>query len=100
MSRSGLDGWSACRREAGHGPRRFLAETKLAEGALLVDDGRRKELTVEWHGMRRSSPTKVDQVRLKSGSGTGQSTLMLRAFLLTSNVNPPNGECAKSPLQN
>ena len=75
-------------------------ETKLAEGALLVGGGRRKELTAECPGMSISSVSKVDQVRLKSGNGTCQSTLMLRAFLLTSNVNPPNGKCAKYPLQN
>ena len=72
----------------------------MAEGALLVVDGRRNELTVECPGMRRSSPTSVDQVRVKSGSGTCQSTFTLLEFLLTSNVNPPNGECARYPLQN
>jgi hypothetical protein len=43
-SRSGLSRWSAWSREGGHGERRFLAKTNLADGALL-DFKRRKELT-------------------------------------------------------
>ena len=33
--------------EGGQGLKRFLAETKLADGALFDNEGRRKELTVE-----------------------------------------------------
>ena len=54
-------------RDAGHGLRRFLADTKFAEGALFFVEGCRKELTVEWPGMMMSSPTSVDQFLLKSG---------------------------------
>ena len=46
MWRSGLEGWRARRREGGQGCSRFLAETKLAEGALLEELGRKKLLTV------------------------------------------------------
>ena len=67
-------------------PSKFLAETKLADGALFdVVDGR-NELIVEWLGMRISPPTRLVQFYLKLGKGTCQSTFVDLELSLTSNV--------------
>ena len=92
MSRSGFDGCRAFWREGGQGLSRFFAETKFAEGALLDEFGRRKELTVVWLGMIILSPICVVQDCLKSGSGTVKSILVERRLRLTINWNPNSGE--------
>jgi hypothetical protein len=58
MSRSGLDGWRALANDGGHGLRKLLAETWLAEGALLDEFGQRKVLTVVRPGMITFSATR------------------------------------------
>ena len=52
----------------------------------------RKELTVEWPVNSLSSPSKVVQCCLKSGSGTLNSTVLDLAFILNVNWNPVSGE--------
>ena len=52
----------------------------------------RKEFTVEWPGKSLSSPRRLVQCCLKSGSGTLKSTFLDLAFLLTMNCNPCSGE--------
>ena len=52
----------------------------------------RKELTVEWPGKNMSSPSRIVQCCLKSGSGTLKSTFLDLAFLLNMNWNPFSGE--------
>ena len=71
-----MAGCRAARREGGQGERRFFALTKLAKGALLDVEGLRKELTVEWPGMRISSPRSVVHYCLKSRIGTAYSNLV------------------------
>ena len=90
MRRSGLDGCSACRSDVGQAESRFFAETTLADGALLEVEGRRNELTVEWPGMRMSSPTRVVQVRIKSGRAIVESILRERGLRLISNWKSPS----------
>ena len=52
----------------------------------------KNELTVECMVNSLSSPSKVVQCCLKSGSGTLKSTFLDLAFLLTMNWNPFSGE--------
>ena len=52
----------------------------------------KKEMTVEWPVNSLSSPSKVVQCCLKSGSGTLKSNFIDLAFLLTMNWNPVSGE--------
>eukprot|EP00804_Cyclotella_cryptica_P009791 CCRYP_013235-RA/>CCRYP_013235-RA protein AED:0.41 eAED:0.41 QI:20/1/1/1/0/0/2/22/62 len=61
MSRSGFEGWRAWTRDGGHGWRRFLAETKCAEGALLLELGFKKLLMVLCPGRRVFSAHRVVQ---------------------------------------
>ena len=49
------------------------------------------ELTTEWPGNNLSSPRRVFQCCLKSGSGTVKPTFLDLAFRLTINWNPPSG---------
>ena len=52
----------------------------------------KKELTDEWPGNSLSSPSKVVQCCLKSGSGTLKLNYLDLAFILTMNWNPVSGE--------
>ena len=61
--------------EGGHWLRRFPAETKIMDGTLLLVDGQRKVDTVEWPGMRMSSPTIVVHDCVNWGSGSDPSVL-------------------------
>ena len=79
--------------DGGHGDSRFLADTMLADGALLLVEDLRKELTREWPGMRISSPQRVVQVRMKSGKGIKKSIFFDRGFLLPSKRKPAPWIC-------
>ena len=94
MWRSGFEGWRACLRDGGHGLRRFLVETKFADGALL-EEGLRKELNVEWPEMRMSLPTRVVQDCLKLGRGMNLSTFVDRGWRRMSKRNPVSAECMR-----
>ena len=64
----------------------------MSEGEFLSDVAEfRRELTVEWPGKNLSSPRRVVQCCLRSGSGTLKSTFLDLAFLLTMNWNPFSG---------
>ena len=54
--------------------------------------GFRNELAVECPGNNLSSPSRVVQHCLKSGSGTLKSTFLDLAFLLTTNWNKLSGD--------
>ena len=69
--------------------RRFLADTKSAEGALLDVDVFMKELTVLWPGNIISSPMRVVHSRRKFGRGMVKSTFLDLGLQLTSKQNPP-----------
>ena len=79
--------------EGGHWLRRFPAETKIMDGTLLLVDGQRKVDTMEWLGMRMTSPTRVVYDFLNWGSGADQSALQERGLRRTSKQKPPSVEC-------
>ena len=73
----------------------------MSEGAFLKDLADfRNALTVEWTGKNLSSPRRVVQYCLKSGSGTLKSTYLELAFLLTMNWNPLSDEYLMYPVWN
>ena len=82
----------------GHWPSRFLAETKLADGALFDVEGFRNELTVECPGMIVSSPTRLVRFYLNCCNETDKSILVDLEMRLTSKVYPPYFVYPRNPL--
>ena len=78
-------------REGGHGWSKLAADTWLAEGALLDELGRRKELTVEWPGMIIFSATMEYHWCEKSGRGVAQRYFFEVGARLATNWKPPSG---------